>query len=301
MELGGTWRAAPADEGLRRSFAQPAFHDEGWEPVAVPGHWRSSPAFADLDGPLLYRRTFDASPPGEGQRAWLTFDGLFYDGDVWLDGQYIGATEGYFFPHTFEVTDALAAQREHVLAVEVACTPPGDRRAKRNLTGVFQHWDCADPAWNPGGIWRPVGVSTSGPVRIARLRLVCLDAVPERATLEARAVLDAAAPLDVELRLAGAGAESATHHALAAGRNRILVRFTVDQPRLWWPRALGDQPLHDITVAVVTDAVVRDAGPTDAIVTDAGVTDAGVTDAGVTDAGVTEAGVTDGGVSDTRR
>ena len=55
-------------------------------PSTVPGHWRSAPAFADTDGPLLYRRSFDAMGPAEGRRAWLTFDGLFYQGDVWLDG-----------------------------------------------------------------------------------------------------------------------------------------------------------------------------------------------------------------------
>ena len=36
-------------------------------------------------------------------------DGVFYTSDVWLDGTYLGDTEGYFFPHAFEVTDALAA------------------------------------------------------------------------------------------------------------------------------------------------------------------------------------------------
>ena len=51
---------------------------------------------------------------------------------------------------------------EHVLAVEVACAPQRDRTAKRNITGVFQHWDCADPSWNPGGLWRPVRVDTTG-------------------------------------------------------------------------------------------------------------------------------------------
>ena len=50
--------------------------------------------------------------------AWLTFDGLFYQGDVWLDGAYLGDTEGYFAPHTFEVTDALARPRR---------APPGRR------------------------------------------------------------------------------------------------------------------------------------------------------------------------------
>ncbi|HZQ88081.1 MAG TPA: hypothetical protein VFA83_24750 [Acidimicrobiales bacterium] len=260
MELGGTWRAAPADEALRRSFALPEFDDAGWEALPVPGHWRSTPAFAASDGPLLYRRRFESPPPGAGDRAWLTLEGVFYDGDVWLDGSYVGATEGYFFPHTFEVTDALAARREHVLAIEVGCSRQDDRKAKRNLTGVFQHWDCADPDWNPGGLWRPVHLSSSGPVRIARVRLVCTDATAERATLEARAVLDAPEPVDVALRMATEGAETVSHHTLAAGRNRIVVRLAVDQPRLWWPHALGDQPLSDVSVSVMgADGAVSDS------------------------------------------
>ena len=93
-------------------------------------------------------------------------DGIFYTSDVWLDGTYLGDTEGYFFPHSFEVTDALAAAGEHTLALEVACPRPADLTAKRNLTGVFQHWDQLDQDWNPGGIWRPVRLEQSGPVRI---------------------------------------------------------------------------------------------------------------------------------------
>ncbi|HVM68190.1 MAG TPA: hypothetical protein VMU14_25150, partial [Acidimicrobiales bacterium] len=63
MHLGGAWRAAPADDALRRSFADPGFDDDGWEAVPVPGHWRSVAAFAALDGPLLYRRRFSSPPP----------------------------------------------------------------------------------------------------------------------------------------------------------------------------------------------------------------------------------------------
>ncbi|MFI5041099.1 MAG: glycosyl hydrolase 2 galactose-binding domain-containing protein, partial [Acidimicrobiales bacterium] len=254
MELGGTWRAAPADEALRRSFAASGYDDGGWEQLMVPGHWRSTPAFAELDGPVLYRRRFDAPAPGPGRRSWLTLDGVFYDGDVWLDGSYVGATEGYFFPHTFEVTDALATRGEHVLAVEVACGSPADRRAKRNLTGVFQHWDCFDPAWNPGGIWRPVSLSETGPVRLSRLRVLCAEATAERATLEIRAVLEADAAGDALLRVGvsgPSGASSLTRHALAAGTNRIRLRVPVDQPALWWPHALGSQPLHDVEVEVL--------------------------------------------------
>ena len=81
--------------------------------------------------------------------AGSTFDGIFYYGDVWLDGDYLGATEGYFVHHSFEVTDALSARDDHVLALEVACPPQRDRTAKRTVTGVFGHWDAADTVVQP--------------------------------------------------------------------------------------------------------------------------------------------------------
>ena len=261
MELGGAWRAAPADEALRRAFAAADFDDGAWDEVTVPGHWRSTAAFAGSDGPVLYRRTFSSAAPGEGRRAWLTLDGVFYDGDVWLDGSYVGATEGYFFPHTFEITDAQRERTDHVLAVEVGCARPADRRAKRNLTGVFQHWDCLDPDWNPGGIWRPVGLSDTGPVRIAALRVLCAEATAERATLDVRAVLDAAGPLDVVLRVTVDGptpGDTEVHQRLAAGTNRISLHVPIEAPALWWPHALGDQPLHAVRVEALIDDVPSD-------------------------------------------
>jgi beta-mannosidase len=259
VDLSGTWRAVAADEALRRTFPEPAFDDLDWAPIEVPGHWRSNPAFAGHDGEVLYRIRFDAERPAAGRRSWLTFDGVFYQGDVWLDGSYVGDTEGYFFPHTFEVTDALQDRTEHVLAVEVACAPPADRTAKRNITGVFQHWDCLDPDWNPGGVWRPVHIEESGAVRIQRLRALCIEASAERATVALRAVLDASAAGAATVRTVVAGAEHSQEARLAAGENRLQWNVVVDRPTLWWPHALGSQPLHDLTVEVAHNGQVSDA------------------------------------------
>jgi beta-mannosidase len=239
MELGGTWRAASADEALRRAFPAADFDDGGWEPVVVPGHWRSTPAFADAGGPLLYRRSFDAPAPGEGRRSWLTLDGVFQDGDVWLDGSYVGPTEGYFFPHTFEVTDALTQRSGHVLAVEVGCSPQPD--------------PFLDPAWNPGGIWRPVRLTETGPVRISSLRVLCAEASAERAVLSVHADLDTLHADAIRLRIRTGDIEQVTEHTLAHGVNRIRERLVVENPALWWPHALGDQPLHHVSVEVLTD------------------------------------------------
>ncbi|MDQ1397107.1 MAG: beta-mannosidase [Acidimicrobiaceae bacterium] len=260
MDLSGTWRALEADEALRRAFPDPDLDDSSWAEIDVPGHWRSAPAFAGTDGPLLYRRRFDGSRPDEGRRSWLVLDGLFYQGDVWLDGSYLGDTEGYFFPHTFEVTAPLQARDEHVVAVEVTCSRPADLTAKRNLTGVFQHWDCLDPDWNPGGIWRPVRVEETGPVRINRLRVLCPEATAERARIDITAELDAAAAGAVELRTTvGIAIEHTQEQQLAAGINQVTWRVTVEQPLLWWPHALGGQHLYDVLVEVTpVDGAVSD-------------------------------------------
>jgi beta-mannosidase len=269
MNLGGIWRAGAADDDLRRLFAQPDFDDSPWHVVTVPGHWRSHPAFASSDGPLLYRRRFSVAPPPPDGRAFLTFDGIFYQGDVWLDGEYLGDTEGYFFSNSFEVTAALAARPDHVLAVEVACARPSDLTAKRNLTGVFQHWDCIDPDWNPGGIWAPVRSHQTGPVRIRALKVLCRDATAERATLDLEAELDTLSPGSVTVRTTarreGAPAsdnrefERLEDHTLAAGFNRVRWRLPIERPDLWWPHALGTQPLYEVEVAVDTGSATAPA------------------------------------------
>jgi beta-mannosidase len=269
MLLSDGWVAAEADDELRRVYHEERFDDRGWAAIAVPGHWRSQGPFGASDGSLLHRCRFAAPRPGAGRRAWLTFHGLFYQGDHWLDGSYLGDTEGYFQPHTFEVTDQLRRQGsggepvDHVLASEVTCAPPGDRRHKRNITGVFQDWDCLDPDWNPGGIWRPVELTETGPVRIAQLRVLCRDAGPERATVALRAVLSSDAARSVRLhtvventvgsKLGSPGGEQidqVVERSLAAGDNTLDWTVTVERPALWWPRALGDPVLHDVRVSV---------------------------------------------------
>ncbi len=261
LDLGGTWRAAVANEDLRRAFSDPELDDTtvAWHHVEVPGHWRSHEAFAASDGPLLYRHRFESPRPDADTRAWLVLDGLFYQGDVWLDGDYVGDTEGYFVPHAFDVTTAARQRPEHLLGVEVACEPEADLTAKRNLTGVFQHWDCLDPDWNPGGIWRGVRLEHTGPVRLNRVRVRCTSAEVDRATVGVGTEINSDRACLIELRTTVAGAERVTGHRLAEGRN--LLDWTVDiaEPRRWWPHALGDQPLHTVRIEVVVNGEVSHA------------------------------------------
>ncbi len=213
---------------------------------------------------MLYRRRFDRSRLDDHRRAFVVLDGVFYFGDVWIDADYLGATEGYFSPHALEVTGALRRNEEHALAVEVGCPRQSDRTAKRLITGVFSHWDNLDPDWNPGGLWRPVRVVETGPVRIARLRCVCTEASEERGRLLLDLTLDAAngggeggpAPRPARLvaRVTGPDGETLLEApreiTLAGGDNHLTWTLDVDHPPRWWPRRLGDQPRCDVDVVV---------------------------------------------------
>lgn len=269
-DLAGTWLVHPGEGDLHQRFADPEFDDTGWAKAAIPGHWRAIPELAESDGPVLYRHRFDAPRPEGGRRRFLVLDGVFYYGDVWFDGAYLGATEGYFAPHTFDVTTAAKSRSDHVLAVEAACPRQSDRSAKRLITGVFSHWDCLDAEWNPGGIWRPVQLVETGPVRIESARVVCSEATEERGRIRVHLVLDAPpadglgrdGPREAVLRahLTGPGVD---HHQertdpVAAGPNRLEWMIEVDRPPLWWPRRLGDQPLVDLELSVEVGGELSD-------------------------------------------
>jgi beta-mannosidase len=266
VDLSGSWHAHAAEPDLVRTFAAPELVSASWENVRVPHHWRAEPAFAHSDGPVLYRKQFRGATTASGRRAFLELDGILYYGDVWLDGEYLGATEGSFVKHAFEVSDALRARDEHVLAIEVACPPQRDRGAKRTITGPYWQSPLLDPELNPGGIWRPVRVVECGPVRIARARAVCVEASLEQGRVACHLTLDAGnraceARLRAELRgPGGVPILAATRDAtLATGTNELSWTLTVDDPPRWWPRALGSQPLCTLELTVDVDGEPSDA------------------------------------------
>ncbi len=259
MDLSGTWSAAPADEELRRSFHLPGFNPEGWESLRVPGHWSESTAFDDATS-VLYRTVFDHElPPDSDGRSWIELDGIFYQGDVYLDGEYLSDTEGYFIHHAFDVTDALRSQKEHQLAIEVNCSPNGRNGKRRSLLGVFEGGTDMVPTGNPGGIWAPVRLRHTGPVRIHGVRAICLVANPTRAVVGVRAMLVSASARNVELITEIAGVEHRSEHSLADGVNEVEWRVEIPNPELWWPHHLGDQPLYELSLRAETSpGVVSD-------------------------------------------
>ena len=260
MDSIGLWKANIADDDTRRVGVGLDHDDSIWPVVNVPGHWRSTPAFAESDGPLLYRHRFHLEPPAPGRRAFVTLEGVLYQADVWLDGAYLGDPEGYFFPHTFDITSLARLGADHVLAVEVACSPQRSAKSKRNITGALQAGEVLDPQWNPGGLWRPVHLLETGAVRIDRLRVLCRDANDVRANLRLHARLDADQQCSALVRTSIDGVVASEQlKPLAAGLNEVNWDLDVNDPALWWPWSMGDQPLCLVEVEVLVDGEVSHA------------------------------------------
>lgn len=266
MDLSGTWLAAPIDAELTRTGADPDLDDSAWETVPVPGHWAQNPAFAEERGPVLHRHHFSHPRPEWGKRLWLSFAGVTAQSDVWLDGSYVGDTRGYFVPHQFDVSDAFDATTEHVLSVEVAAPPPGSGRAKRALTGSLQEGPLAPPG-SPGGIWKPVTILETGPTAIVHSRILCTRATESEGEFLIRLVLDSAHAGDIAVHTSVTGpqgnavAGGSESHTMASGENRLEWTVSVDNPQLWWPAQLGEQPLYEVAVAVCEIAEDGHEGP----------------------------------------
>lgn len=351
IELGGLWRAAAADESLRRNFHKIEHDDTMWCNARVPGHWAEVPELADAES-VLYRKAFTNTQIGDSeptitqvgtptstreqsttattqttaatqhdaQRWWLRFEGLAQQGYIWLDGTYLGNTEGYFVPHEMEVTQQIKSQTDHVLAVEAICKRFSNANGRTSLTGALQDPELlalqcprkgteqagklnAKPSQQVGeinwlnetiigGLWRRVWIRSSGVVAIRGARAICTDVrmSSSRAKLALRVVIDTpeATPVHLRTRLerthTTASSErserTATHrthtqrahthserthteqthtHSAAAGANHVEWTIEVFDPELWWPHALGDQPLYTLTIDAIVGSEIHDS------------------------------------------
>jgi beta-mannosidase len=118
--------AGPA--GLAGPAALAGIPDEEWVAAVVPGgvhesllaagriddpyHDRNEPSVRWIeDRDWWYETTFDADPPGDGERLRLVCHGLDTVADLWLNGDRLGHHENMFRPAEFDLTDRVAPGR----------------------------------------------------------------------------------------------------------------------------------------------------------------------------------------------
>ncbi len=121
--------------------ADPGFDDTAWRVLDLPHDWavELAPVFAKDDNLMShgykpigrqyprtsigwYRRAFAVPASDEGRRIVLTFDGVFRDSRVWVNGHYIGSNLSGYEEFSFDVTDYLRYGERNVVTVRVDAT-----------------------------------------------------------------------------------------------------------------------------------------------------------------------------------
>ena len=227
-------------KGIRRS----------WSSVRVPGHWQLEDALRDYEGYVLYRARFEAAAPGPGEFVLLGFGGVYYSARVWLNGEYLGAHEGYFSRFEFDCTQSLI-EGENELLVEVYSPEEREENTRETIGGVWARWDGMDPDINPGGIFREVTLVRGGEVRVLAVGVI---AGPSG---DGWVVLDLYARRGSEVEISGIiepvgfeapAAEFRRVVRVEPGENRVGATFALREPRLWWTWDRGEQHRYELVV-----------------------------------------------------
>src|SRR3984957_4797886 len=210
--LAAGWSMIPAPKinADGQPVSQAGFNAGDWLPATIPGTVLTTMIdrgiYPDPDYGLnnlvipeslahqdyWYRVEFMIPVTARGQRLTLTFNGVNYAAEVWLNGKKLGGFTGAFLRGKFDVTSLASMSDKNVLAVRVSPPPhPGIAHEQSIKAGPGEHggievidgptfsaaegWD-----WIPGirdrnsGLWQDVTLTATGPVDIGDLNVITM-------------------------------------------------------------------------------------------------------------------------------
>ena len=150
MTLNGTWKFNLVSEPSQRplTFFENGFDVSAWDEIPVPSNWEmhgyDKPIYNNVEYPHSntppfinarpgfndggknyginpvgsYVRTFEVPENWDGRRTFIHFGGIYSAAFVWLNGEYVGYTQGSNNVAEFDITNYLK-KGENKLAVQV--------------------------------------------------------------------------------------------------------------------------------------------------------------------------------------
>lgn len=139
VSLNGDWKFHYSDSPAARpaDFYKLDYDVAEWDTIPVPSNWErhghgypiyvNVPYPFEIDEPNVpvdenpvgsYRRTFDVAEPWLRERIFVEFGAVSSAFYLWINGEYVGYSEGSKTPAEFNITDFVVAG-ENTIAVEV--------------------------------------------------------------------------------------------------------------------------------------------------------------------------------------
>lgn len=127
---------------------QPAFDDRQWRRLDLPHDWsiegtprEDAPGGGRMGffpgGTGWYRKTFRLPPGARGQEAWLEFDGVYMNSDVWVNGVHLGRRPYGYSSFVYDVGRHLKPG-DNVVAVRVDNSRQPNSRWYSG-SGIYRH------------------------------------------------------------------------------------------------------------------------------------------------------------------
>src|SRR5690349_2964516 len=148
------------NKGEVSSAEKESFNDAGWRTVNLPHDWSIEGPFDEQwasataylpAGIGWYRKTFEINPTLRSKNIFLSFDGVYKNSEVWINGHYLGKRPNGFIPFQYEITPFLNKAGKNTVAVKV------------------DHSHFVDARWYTGsGIYRNVYLIAVDPVHVDR-------------------------------------------------------------------------------------------------------------------------------------
>jgi len=249
-----------------------------WKPAEVPGSVQNDLwAAGEIPDPYhernslliewvpertwLYKRSFAAIPLDPGQQAWLRFEGVDYECQVFVNGEAAGKHLGMYTPALMEVTHLLHPDRENLLAVVIEAAPKeqpqvGKTSLVRTHKARMSYWWDFCPRMIHLGIWDRVSLEITGGVRIEDLWVRCrLNPHLTRAVAAVQVMFSSRKEADIHselvIRQGGqvVGRVEKNHH-LYVGESREEYSLEVEDPQLWWPNGYGEPALYEASLRI---------------------------------------------------
>lgn len=289
---GVKWQLFPRSEvnGDGEAVSRAGFDTTEWVDAVVPGTVFSSyveaglekdPNFGDniqrverakYDREFWYRAAFTIPEELDGDILWLNFRGINRRGSVWVNGRYVGATDGFHDPKAkFDVTETVDRDGGNTVAVLVDI-PRGAMANTASPTYISSGgWD-----WMPyvpglnSGITDKVWLSSTDALTIldpwirtdlpnlgradVSVEVEVANASRSRASGIIKGVIR---PGDIEF--------SSRVNVEAGQRTKIRIdksdfpALAIDNPRLWWPNGYGEPNLYTCEFTVEVDGKISDS------------------------------------------
>lgn len=267
------------ERNLDRPLSDDGADALGWTPAQVPGcvHLDLMAAgklpdpFVDMrektsqwvgERDWWYRCKFDAPVPAAGETASLNFDGLDTFATVWLNGSQVAQTDNMFVPLAVDVTAGLRPQDNELLILFASALQTGHALERQHGQRAVWNGDASrvyvrKAQYHYGWDWGPTlltaGVWRAASLRISRAAIADFHVQPHLNAARTAsgvtvhvAATGAASGARVEMRDPDGAFVGAQNLTLKNGAGSAEI--DVPNPRLWFPRGIGAQPLYTCQV-----------------------------------------------------